>query len=85
MATEIRPEIAGLRNSPLGDELAENACSFEFFQAVTLLERLSAGLRPVGGFSNPEEEAVHFRVNPRWGCQPVRFRSWSFVSMLRRR
>ncbi len=67
MATEIRPEIASLRNSPLGDDLAENPCSFEFFQAVTLLERLSAGLRPVGGFSNPEQEAVHFRVNPRLG------------------
>jgi type VI secretion system protein ImpH len=78
MATEIRPEIAGLRNSPLGDELAENACSFEFFQAVTLLERLSAGLRPVGGFSNPEEEAVHFRVNPRLGMPASQIQELEF-------
>ena len=78
MATEIRPEITGLRNSPLGDELAENACSFEFFQAVTLLERLSAGLRPVGGFSNPEEEAVHFRVNPRLGMPASQIQKLEF-------
>ncbi len=67
MATEIGPETARLTDTPLGEELVEDACSFEFFQAVTLLQRLSAGLRPVGGFSNPEEEAVHFRVNPRLG------------------
>ena len=65
MATEIGPKTARLTDTPLGEELAEHACSFEFFQAVTLLQRLSAGLRPVGGFSNPAEEAVHFRVNPR--------------------
>ncbi len=52
---------AGRASSP------KSACSFEFFQAVTLLQRLSAGCGPVGGFSNPEEEAVHFRVNPRLG------------------
>lgn len=67
MATEIRPETPRLKDTPLGDQLAENACGFEFFQAVTLLQRLSAGLRPVGRFSNPTEEAVHFRVNPRLG------------------
>jgi len=66
MATEIRPETSRLKNSPLGDQLAEDACSFEFFQAVTLLQRLT-DLRPVGGFSNPEDEAVHFRVNPQLG------------------
>ena len=67
MATEIRPETARLKDTPLGDQLADDACSFEFFQAVTLLQRFSAGLRPVGRFSNPAEEAVHFRVNPRLG------------------
>jgi type VI secretion system protein ImpH len=67
MATEIWPQIAGLKDSPLGEELAEHAPCFEFFQAVTLLQRFSEASRPVGGFSNPEQEAVHFRVNPRLG------------------
>ena len=67
MATEIRPETSRLKDTELGEKLAEDPCGFEFFQAVTLLQRLSAGLQPVGGFSQPEEEAVHFRVNPRLG------------------
>jgi type VI secretion system protein ImpH len=77
MATEIRPETSRLKNSPLGDQLAENACSFEFFQAVTLLQRLT-DLRPVGGFSNPEEEAVHFRVNPRLGFPASQIQTLEF-------
>jgi type VI secretion system protein ImpH len=67
MATEIRPQTARLNDTELGERLAEDPCGFEFFQAVTLLQRLSAGLQPVGGFSQPEEEAVHFRVNSRLG------------------
>ena len=67
MATEIGTEAHHLTYSLLGEQLVEDACSFEFFQAVTLIQRLSAGLRPVGGFSDPAEEAVHFRVNPRLG------------------
>ena len=77
MATEIRPETSRLKNSPLGDQLAENACSFEFFQAVTLLQRLT-DLRPVGGFSNPAEEAVHFRVNPRLGFPASQIQTLEF-------
>jgi type VI secretion system protein ImpH len=71
MGTEIGTQAAGLTertaHTALAGELAEDACSFEFFQAVTLLERLSDSLRPVGGFSNPEDEAVRFRVNQRLG------------------
>jgi len=67
MATEIRPQTSRLKDTELGEKLAEDPCGFEFFQAVTLLQRLSAGLQPVGGFSQPEEEAVHFRVNSRLG------------------
>jgi type VI secretion system protein ImpH len=67
MATEIRPKTSRLKDTELGEKFAEDPCGFEFFQAVTLLQRLSAGLQPVGGFSQPEEEAVHFRVNPRLG------------------
>jgi len=44
--------------------LREDPCSFEFFQAVALLQRLRMNeCEPVGQFCNPEDEAVHFRVN----------------------
>ncbi len=50
--------------SPMEQALREDACSFEFFQAVALLQRLWLNERqPVGQFSNPEDEAVQFRVN----------------------
>lgn len=48
----------------MDEVLRDDACSFEFFQAVALLQRLRFKDRePVGQFSNPEDEAVHFRVN----------------------
>ncbi len=65
MATEIRTENAGLTESPIGQQLVEDPCSFEFFQAVTLLQRLRADLRPVGDFSSPSDEVVRFKANPR--------------------
>src|ERR1700722_7819554 len=67
MATEIGTEAHHLTYSLLGEQLVENACSFEFFQAVTLLQRLRADSHHVGGFSSPEKEAVHFKVNQRLG------------------
>jgi type VI secretion system protein ImpH len=83
MATEIGTETPDLTNdamtnaaetmpadrmdSCLGAELVEDANSFEFFQAVTLLQRLRAKMRPVGHFSSPEDEVVRFRVNQRLG------------------
>jgi type VI secretion system protein ImpH len=67
MATEIGTETNHLTDSLLGQQLVEDACSFEFFQAVALLQRLRANSQPVGGFSSPEDEAVHFQVNQRLG------------------
>jgi len=67
MATEIGTETNHLTDSLLGWQLVEDACSFEFFQAVTLLQRLRANSKHVGGFSSPEDEAVHFRVHQRLG------------------
>lgn len=67
MATAIGTQNSGLTETPLGAELAEDACSFEFFQAVALLQRLFPERRPVGEFSAPEEEVAQFRVNPRLG------------------
>lgn len=64
MATPSGPEDPGLGESLIEETLREDPCSFEFFQAVTLLHWLRKGL-PVGRFSNPDEEAVHFRANNR--------------------
>jgi type VI secretion system protein ImpH len=52
-----------MTDSPLEQALREDSCSFEFFQAVALLQRLRAESEPVGQFSNPEDEAVRFRVH----------------------
>ena len=73
MGTEIGTPDSGVKqaepltNSLLARNSQEDACSFEFFQAVALLQRLRDNMRPVGGFSSPEDEAVRFRVNPRMG------------------
>ncbi len=73
MGTEIGTQTAVvmqrhlLKESALGLELEEDACSFEFFQAVALLHRLCDNKRPVGYFSSPEDEAVRFGVNQRLG------------------
>jgi type VI secretion system protein ImpH len=54
-------------DSALGQALINDANSFEFFQAVALLQRLREEKKPVGGFSSPSDEVVHFRANPRMG------------------
>ncbi len=64
MATPGGTQDPGLSESPIAQTLQDDPCSFEFFQAVTLLHWLRKGL-PVGRFSNPEDEAVHFRANNR--------------------
>jgi type VI secretion system protein ImpH len=64
MAASGRPQTPDLSDSPLARILREEPCTFEFFQAVTLLQRLRSDRQPVGRFTNPEEEAVHFGANP---------------------
>jgi type VI secretion system protein ImpH len=63
MATSGRTQDTDIVDSSLEDVLREEPCSFEFFQAVTLLQRLQAKSQAVGRFSNPENEAVRFQVN----------------------
>jgi type VI secretion system protein ImpH len=64
MAAARGTEDSGMTDAPMEEVLREDACSFEFFQAVALLQRLRLNERqPVGQFCNPEDEAVHFRVN----------------------
>lgn len=63
---EDTQEIA-LAASPLGMDLHDEAPSFEFFQAVALLQRMMSDRRPVGHFYSPEDESVRFHANPRMG------------------
>lgn len=67
MGAKVRTPDTGVEESAIAYELQQDACSFEFFQAVALLQRLRDDLRPVGGFSNPDDEAVRFRTNPHLG------------------
>jgi type VI secretion system protein ImpH len=68
MAAEIGTQTARLKDSGVREQLAKDPWSFEFFQAVALLQRLTPGASPVGTFpKSPSHEAVHFRVNPRMG------------------
>ncbi len=66
-ATPEETQAAILAESPLGLDLRDDAPSFEFFQAVALLQRLMSDRRPVGHFSSPEDEVVRFHANPRMG------------------
>jgi type VI secretion system protein ImpH len=50
--------------------LRDEPWSFEFFQAVALLQRLRPGTEAVGRFSNPEDEAIQFRSNSALGFPP---------------
>jgi type VI secretion system protein ImpH len=63
MATQGGTEDSGLIKSEIEEALREDACSFEFFQAVHLLQRLGHGRQPVGQFFNPDDESVRFSVN----------------------
>ena len=40
--------------------LEEHPGRFDFFQAVRLMLRFSSGGKPVGGFVNPNDEAIQF-------------------------
>lgn len=79
MATASRTEDPVMNHSQMEQILQEDACSFEFFQAVMLLQRLHPNSQPVGRFSNPEDEAVHFSANnqlafPASQVQEIRYR-----------
>lgn len=53
MGATVGTQTSGLMESLLATELVEDACSFEFFQAVALLERILSERRAVGSFSSP--------------------------------
>jgi type VI secretion system protein ImpH len=63
MATASRTKDLDVNSSVIYETLRDNPCSFEFFQAVRLLGRLSGGRVPVGQWANPQQEVVRFAVN----------------------
>ncbi len=67
MATESRTKDVDLDELRIVELLTEDACSFEFFQAVSLLQSIRDDANPVGVFSDPSDEAVRFKVNQRLG------------------
>ena len=64
---EEEQQSSVLAESPLGMDLHDDAPSFQFFQAVALLQRMLSDRRPVGHFFSPDDETVRFHVNPRMG------------------
>jgi type VI secretion system protein ImpH len=64
MGTEGRMETPVVVQPDLEDQLWEHPTSFQFFQAVRVLERLLPERRPVGLFADPTAEVVRFAVNP---------------------
>jgi type VI secretion system protein ImpH len=53
---------AGAPEPEILSRLRAEPYMFEFFQAVSLLERLLPDRAPVGGFDDPREEVVRFRT-----------------------
>jgi len=76
MAAPSRTEDFGIVPSPsphlreIERLLREHPGRFDFFQAVRLVLRLSAGRKPAGHFFNPDEESVHFAVEPSLSFPP---------------
>ena len=63
MAAARGPEDSVVAASELAAMLRSNPWSFDFFQAVRVLERLHPDREPVGHFSVPAKEAVRFRAH----------------------
>jgi type VI secretion system protein ImpH len=74
MAAASRTENPGLTRaaefSAVERLLRDHPGRFDFFQAVRLLLRVSAGGKPVGGFVNPQDEAVRFTAEPSLAFPP---------------
>ena len=64
MATESGMEEPRVRLGAIEEALEREPYSFEFFQAVQLLQQLHPERGRVGRYGNPDDEAVHFGVTP---------------------
>lgn len=57
-------EDTAIGQAALQQEILEDPASFEFFQAVRVLERLLPDQAGIGGFGDPSEEVVRVGANP---------------------
>ena len=64
MGTESGTISSDLAASEVGEKLRREPFSFDFFQAVRLLERFFPERTSVGQFAHPETEVARFGVNP---------------------
>lgn len=64
MASESGMEESRVRLGAVEEALEREPFSFEFFQAVRLLQQLHPERGRVGRYGNPDEEAVHFGATP---------------------
>jgi type VI secretion system protein ImpH len=62
LATESRAAHPRVTDPEIAAMLEEQPYSFDFFQAVRLLERINPDRQPVGKFVPPRSEAAHFGV-----------------------
>ncbi len=62
MATKSRRADPAVAEEPAQLPLARSPYSYEFFQAVRLLERMGGGAPP-GGFTHPSREVVRFSAH----------------------
>ena len=64
MGTESGTIHSDLAATEVGEKLQREPYSFDFFQAVRLLERFLPERTPVGQFAHPNTEVARFAVNP---------------------
>jgi len=67
MATEGRPVNPHIVAPEIESRLREKPFTFEFFQAMRLLERLLPDRLPVGGFGPPSAEVARMGAHPSLG------------------
>ena len=63
MASQGRAEDTTLAQAELEQEILEDPTSFEFFQAVRVLQKLFPDRSRVGDFADPKEEVARFAAN----------------------
>ena len=63
----VNPDLTNsgnLAGCEVEEKLRREPYSFDFFQAIRLLEKFRPGRKPVGQFVHPEAEIAHFRAHP---------------------
>jgi len=64
MATSVRSEDTNVALAKVEESLFSEPYTFDFFQAMRVLNWLQPGRSPVGRHTNPQTEVVRFGANP---------------------